>query len=254
MSIRNLYLIFHFFFIFNIQSCENNYKEFDDSLLKKNKQSLISQKNTDSLELFFHSKGILRFDATENNLKKSIEILNEDNSTFAVINFLADKIIIKNQVMSLSEFANNDSLRKKFQFFPKEFFPDQLVLQFEFTKIDGDIVDVFIEKGNGKIKRIKLENNLFRIESWKEHLIGCIIDFDINLNSIKKTASENALSVGYENSGEDYIFVISEIQGDWIKIECAEICGFTCASGKKYNGWVKWKEGQKILIKLLYSC
>lgn len=111
-----------------------------------------------------------------------------------------------------------------------------------------------LAKSRAKKKKIKLSTDIFKAESWKEHLVGCMIDFNVKINPIRAEMLDNSKSLGYENSGEDYIFVISEIVGDWVKIECAEICDYPCSSGKKYDGWIKWKGGNKLLIRLLYSC
>jgi hypothetical protein len=182
------------------------------------------------------------------------EILNEDNTVYATLNLSSDKITIQGKQFSLNEFANDNSVRSKYRFFPKEFFPDQSIIQFEFVCLDKDIAEIFISKEHGEKKIIKLNGGNFKSELWRAHLLGCMIDFDVKNNPIREKMLDSSKSVGYEKSGEDYVFVISEIVGEWVKIECAEICDYPCNSGKKYDGWIKWKEGDKLLIRLLYSC
>jgi hypothetical protein len=81
-----------------------------------------------------------------------------------------------------------------------------------------------------------------------------MFSFDEQKNVIRDKPADNATSLGYENSGNDYSFLIEDIQGDWIRIGCAELCGSGCDSGKKYNGWIRWRKGDKLLITLAYAC
>jgi len=220
----------------------------------RSSQTIFNNQQIDSLELFFQSKGVLRFNPTDINLKKDFEILNEDNTVYATLNLSSDKIILQGKQFSLNEFANDNSFRSQFQFFPKEFFPDQSIILFEYASLKNDVAEIFINKEQSKKKKIKLGSDIFKTESWKEHLVECMIDFNVKINPIMAEVLDNSKSLGYENSGEDYIYVISEIVGDWVKIECAEICDYPCSSGKEYDGWIKWKAGDKLLIRLLYSC
>lgn len=252
--IFRLTFIVQILIVFSACSCGNTKSSDNVPEQIKGSQSVLGEKQIDSLELFFQSKGVLRFNPTDINLKKYFEILNDDNTVYATLNLSLDKIIIQGKHYSLNEFANDNSFRSQYQFFPKEFFPDQSIIQFEYASLTNDFAEIFINKEQSKKKKIKLRADIFKVESWKDHLVGCMIDFNVKINPIRAEIIDNSKSLGYENSGEDYIFVISEIVGDWVKIECAEICDYPCSSGKKYDGWIKWKAGNKLLIRLLYSC
>lgn len=253
MIFRLTYIV-HILIVFSVCSCRNT-KNIDENPEQiKSSQAVLKEQQIDSLELFFQSKGILRFNPTDINLKKDFEILNEDNTVYATLNLSLDKIIIQGKQFSLNEFVNDNSSMSQYQFFPKEFFPDQSIILFEYESLTNDVAEIFINKEQSKKKKIKLSADIFKIESWKEHLIGCMIDFNVKINPIRAEVLDNSKSLGFENSGEDYIYVIREIVGDWVKIECAEICDYPCSSEKKYDGWIKWKAGNKLLIRLLYSC
>lgn len=252
--IFRLTFIVQILIVFSVCTCGNTKSSDNAPEQTRGRQSVLSKQQIDSLELFFQSKGVLRFSPTDINLKKDFEILNEDNTIYATLNLSLDKIIIQGKHFSLNEFANDNSLRSQYQFFPKEFFPDQSIIQFEYASLTNDVAEIFINKEHSKKKKIKLSTHIFKVESWKKHIVGCMIDFDVKINPIRAKILDNSKSLGYENSGEDYIYVISEIVGDWAKIECAEICDYPCSSGKKYDGWIKWKAGNKLLIRLLYSC
>jgi hypothetical protein len=241
-------------FFFTAFCYGNPKKAFTDLSLIINDKHSSCEFQTDSLELFFHSKGVITFNPTDVNLKKGIEILNDDNTVYATIKLSFDKIIIQGKQFPMDAFSNNNKLRNKYHFFPKEFFPDQSIIQFEFISIKNGFAEIYIDKVQGKRKKIKLNRSLFKVESWKEHLIGCMIDFNKRDNPIRKKMDVNSESLEYEDSKEEYIFVVSGIEGDWIKIECSDICEYPCDSGKKYDGWIKWKKGNQLLINLLYSC
>ena len=202
---------------------------------------------------FFHSKGVLVFN-TSGNLNRDTKIFNFDNSLFATFNLAKNGIVVEGESESLSNFSNADnSLRISESFFPKEFYPDQLVIQFEYTDISNGVVTIILDKKKGISKRIILEKGLYTVEPWKMHLIGCMVDFNSKINPIKKDKLEDAAVVDY-NETDDVIFIITEISGDWIRIECAERCDFQCSLRDKVVGWVRWKKEGNLLIKLSYSC
>jgi hypothetical protein len=252
MILKKAYL-FSLLLVFSIFSCSNSSNK-KTTQLKPIIDGIVHNQPIDSIELFFQSKGVLRLNSTDINLKKDLRILNDDNTIYATFNLSLNKIIINSKQFSLEEFANDESLRYKYSFFPKEFFPQQSVIQFEYINLKSGVAEIFIDKAKNIKKRIRISGDMFKAESWKEHLLGSMIDFNVKNNPIRFTKSNSSKSIGYENSEQDYVFVINEISGDWIKIECAEICDYPCSSGKKYDGWIKWKSGDKLLIRLLYSC
>lgn len=207
----------------------------------------------DTLESFFQSKGVLVFNATDKNLSKDAKIWNDDNTVFATYNLAKYQIDIGGVQQSLNDFSNENQLRIQSEFFPKEFYPEQSVIQFEYTDIVDGFAEIILNKEKYIKKRIELKDSLYTIESWKKHLIGSMVDFNPRLNPMHESKLDNSGVITYE-SDEDVVFIISEISGDWIKIECAERCGFSCPVGKKITGWIKWRKGSKLLIRLAYSC
>lgn len=204
------------------------------------------------LEKFFGSKGVVTFNAVDPNLNTNYRIMNEDGSVYAVIDLKRNKVEIERKQYSLSDFRNNDVLRTKYSFFPKEFYPDNFIFQFEYANIEGSLAEVFIDKAKGIRKYLTRNETIFKIESWKEHLIGCTIDFDRTNTPVYELSDLSSKRANFDL--QKGIFIISEIKGDMIKIECSEQCGFTCDNTNKAVGWIKWKDGQKLLIRLLYSC
>lgn len=138
-------------------------------------------------------------------------------------------------------------------FSQKSFSPITSYIQFEYTSLTDGFAEIFINKEQGKKKKIRLSGDVFSQEPWKEHLIGCMIDFDVSDNPIKSGVFGSSQLLGY-NGDEDLVFTIDKLVGDWVRIRCANICDVPCSSGDKYNGWIRWKDKTRLLIRLVYAC
>jgi len=207
----------------------------------------------DSIEIFFQSKGVVSFMFSDENSIRKFKILNKDGSLYAMVDFALDEINIDGEKFKLTQFATDKSLMRKLDFAPKEFYPELSVIQFEYTEVKGDLAEIIVNKDKLISKYIEI-NPGFKIEDWRKHLTGCMIDFNKRTNIIREKPGEKFKSLNYESSENDLIFIIKEIKGNWVKIECSEICDCNCNSGKKYDGWIKWKNQDKLIIRLLYSC
>lgn len=245
---RNYLFSLQFIFIFIVFSCSC----YSRHSKIENDSYLINENIEDTLNIYFNSKGVISFNPTDENIRKSIKILNEDNTLYANIDLLNQIIEVNNKKFKLEDFENNIELQAIYNFAPKEFYPDYYIIQFEIKNIYDSIAEIFIDKKNNIVKRINVNNDLFIIQTWKEHFIGSMVIFNKHTNSIRKYNNDNAVSMGYENSKDEYVFIISDIKGEWIKIECIDICGFACDS--RYNGWIRWKKDNMLLIKFAYVC
>ncbi len=92
---------------------------------------------------------------------------------------------------------------------------------------------------------------MFLIKNWKDFFIGSMIDFDYELNPLKKNPNENSgvlKNVEYDN----IVFEIIDIKNDWINIKCSERCGYSCENN--ISGWIKWNNGKDLIIKFTSTC
>ncbi len=247
--------IFSLFVLFTyICSCAENRNERNSN----KKESDIESKKMihnyqDSIEIFFKSKGVLVFNAIDKNIKNNIEILNMDKTIFASYNLAKNRIEIDGKSESLSNFTNKNLLRTASNFFPKEFYPELSVIQFEYLKIDNGIAEIILDKKKGIKKLIALNSTLYKIEPWKDHFIGKMIDFNSIKNPLREINLDNGKLVLYE-SNDDIIFTIDSISEDWVKIICTERCDFRCPEKQTITGWIRWRKGTKMLVHLMYSC
>jgi len=51
----------------------------------------------------------------------------------------------------------------------------------------------------------------------------------------------------------NYSYIVKSVRNDWVFVECVKTCE-ECPRGRMVQGWVRWKEGEKLLIELYYFC
>jgi hypothetical protein len=110
---------------------------------------------------YFQSYGVATFIATDENLKKEIELFNIDGTIYTTINLLSDSVNNSN---------NNFDRHKKLDtldFSPLEYYPDYYILKFEISNIVNDSIWVFVDNAKSEKKLLSNSNNLFSVESWE---------------------------------------------------------------------------------------
>ena len=212
-------------FLFIISCKEINSK---DIISKK-----ISQKKNIQSEL--DSDGVISFISIDSCLNKEITIFNDNGSKY--LSF------------KLTDYEVLDSLKNLKIFNPLMFYPDNYILQFEYFEKNG-IKKIYIDKKRNVVKELDA-NNCFNIEKWDEYLFSAIVEFDFSKNPLRKKPNIESELFEYKNS-DDIIFTISKIKGDWIYIECSDICDYVCK--KNVGGWIKWRSKGEIIIKLYFTC
>lgn len=164
-----------------------------------------------------------------------------------------DKIIFNKKELSLSDINTNKDFFQKQGFSPKGFWADAgYIFQFEYLRSNNNFIEVFIDSKKTIVKKLLLDSTLFKTETWQEHIIGTMIDLNQLKNIIRASPSEAGTSMGLENATEDIIFIATKIQGEWLYIESESDCGFE--KNSIYNGWIRWRNGEKMLITLAYAC
>lgn len=88
-------------------------------------------------------------------------------------------------------------------------------------------------------------------EDWEIHLKNTYILTD-SKNPLRVEPNENSYEMSYDYSLLN--FVCKKIEGDWIYVTCNIDCEGCPIDNENLKGWLKWKEGNKLLIKLYYSC
>ncbi|RYU95581.1 hypothetical protein [Emticicia agri] len=230
-----------------IVSC--NQQQLSGDNLKSDTALILSK---DSLSQFFQSNGVVTFINTDDNIRKGFKIFNGDGSDFMKIVPFNDSINFQNKEFRLSDFDKSKQFFQKHHFSPKGFWPDYHIFQFEYLQSKDNFIEIYIDEAKSITKKLSLDTTLFKVENWKEHIVGTMIDFHTKKDIIRVSPIEDSKSLGYENSEEELFFVATEIKGDWIYIESKAICGFS--QNAQYNGWLRWKKEGKLLITFAYAC
>jgi SH3-like domain-containing protein len=63
--------------------------------------------------------------------------------------------------------------------------------------------------------------------------------------AIRKTPADNSEVIKYS---EKDCFSVKQCKGDWIEITTSEDCGDIEIKKKVTSGWIKWREGNMLLI------
>jgi hypothetical protein len=204
------------------------------------------------------SKGVLFFNVNKTyTLPETFKVMNNDKSvylTFKKINNDSTAIkktysnSIQNNLIRLKQifpfyFNNNNKNNVPLpDVFTRAYYPDSGVIIIDANKINKKYFEIFID---GEWKYI--EDTNFKYQKWNTFLKQTYIQ----LYEKDKIYSKKSIASKQLIFPNDLNFRIIKVSGDWIKIECNTVCE---ECNHKITGWVKWKDGNQILINILYVC
>jgi hypothetical protein len=127
---------------------------------------------------------------------------------------------------------------------PELLWLDYSQFNFRCKSTTTDWLELIVNNEDGTtlwIKRTKAAKYL----TWEEYLKGMFgIDRRADYKQkIRKQPNDTAKEIEYE--GRD-CFEVKSLKGDWIEINSTDHCD---GSIKIDSGWIKWKQGDKLLIK-----
>jgi hypothetical protein len=105
-----------------------------------------------------------------------------------------------------------------------------------------------INRETGQTGKIKKSNRFFKfelieefVENWAE--IG--VDFDRSVNPLREFASDTSeiIPIDPQSKLKTESSEKISIKGDWIEVQTSD----------SEKGWVRWRQGNQILIRLYYS-
>ena len=188
--------------------------------------------------------GILELYQPQNDDK--IIIYNEDDSIWMDFDFsYEDKF--RNQ--GKSEFSMSD-IKELYNwqddFKPYKFNIDYFLLLFKCLSYDGKRYSVIVNDQKNLIKYIDA-GNIWKLRDWNDHVVNKVASIGIEFDDIKIKSKP-------DNQSDDIAFDVDkldpavdpvEIKDEWMKIRFWQ-------SDKELYGWIKWKEGNQILVALWY--
>lgn len=206
------------------------------------------------------SKGVLYSSKDKiYTLPDSLQILNKDETSYLFlkkinndsinVKIFENKLIGENikKLESIFPFYFYDNKKYNIplpQNFTRAYYPNDGVIVIDANKINNKYFEIFI---NGEWKFIK--STTLKYKNWESFLKQTFIKLSVN-NRIYIKKNLNSKELIYPN---DISFKVLKVRGDWIKVECNDICE-ECNSPKKIRGWVKWKSDKILLINIVYIC
>jgi hypothetical protein len=120
--------------------------------------------------------------------------------------------------------------------------------QFNFRCIStkGDWLEVIVNNDNGRTYWIK-KNNTTKFLTWEEYLKDMYSVSRLDKNQkLRNSPADSAKEIEYK--GTD-CFQVRTLRGDWIEIFTGDYCDEYGTKNQITSGWIKWRRGDKLLIK-----
>lgn len=173
--------------------------------------------------------------------QQKLEIFNSDKSVFITMNgrFLESGAI----KLELKE-TDEDTLAHYIRC--KVFDPEYNLFIVECTGKDQNYFYVLI---NDETKLIYAANTLIEFQTIEEHVLSNYPILTRETPLFEMPDSTSNVIEGFMN----YNYISTKINGDWLKVICDLDCD-GCPEGKLIEGWVKWREDDRVLIRIGYSC
>lgn len=146
-------------------------------------------------------------------------------------------------------YNRNDSLNP---FSPRLYVtnPDYFRLAFDCTSSDNEFYRVIINRQTGESAKIRKSNKFFKFETIEEFVdnwTGIGLDFDRSSNPLKKIPNDKSEDIRNDKQSRYKIWSAEKIsiKGDWIEIKIEDT---------EETGWIRWRQGNQILIRMYYAC
>lgn len=127
--------------------------------------------------------------------------------------------------------------------------PDYFRLIFDCTKSTDKYYQVIVDQKTNETGFIKKADSLFKFETVVEYVrewttLG--LDFDRAQNPLRQEPSDNAAVISNTDQAKYKIWRAEKIEmnGDWMKVKIRN----------DEQGWIRWRQGDRILIRIYFAC
>jgi hypothetical protein len=231
----------------------NNYGKTTDTIksINRSQWTNLDYLNQDSEYPFVAEDsiigiGIVTISDTIETYNKKLSVYNTSGKVIATVELKESDVIT---VYRGKTYNRHDSLNL---FSPRLYItnPDYFRLAFDCTSSDNEFYTVIINRQSGETAKIKKHDKFFKfqtIEEFVDNWTGIGIDFDRSTNPLRKSPSDKAEDIN-NNKQTTYKIWSAEkisIKGDWIEIKIEDT---------EETGWIRWRKGNQILIRMYYAC
>lgn len=162
--------------------------------------------------------GVLSF--TEKNNTEKFNLYNKDGSIW--------KSLSLNETNGIQPFAWS---------------PDYYLLVFKCVGKDSKFYHVVVDESSQEVKQIKIDDLNFNFQTLEDHILNVFsVEFNPINNPLKESSSSGAVTTPYD---ENEFYHPVEIKGEWLKVKWGN-------EGNWSYAWVKWKNGEELIIELYY--
>ena len=167
-----------------------------------------------------------------------------DNSQFKRIEFFNDKAI---NSWNIKDLENQRTWLK-----PEVLWLDYSEFNFRCKSRTGDWFEVIVNNENGIALWIK-QSNATKFMTWEEYLkdMFAVDRLETYNQKIRKQPTDTADEIKYEARD---CFQVKSLKGDWIEIFTTDNCEEGKNKTEIKSGWIRWKQGDKLLIKYYPTC
>jgi len=198
------------------------------------------------METIKSSKGVVEINYDNFYEGYKYKILNNSYNRLIEFSTFNESYIFYNDKDTLIDNYNISDIVSYFD--PLKFNFEPNVIQFESIGIKDNYWEIFINKDLGIKGYIEIDTAKFVYKDWYNYYMGAMVMTDDN--SIMKRDTNDSKRVYNKDLGDEEIYVISEIKGDWAKLTCLKADFVRCS---KKQLWIKWISDEKILIDLAFS-
>ncbi|MFT7270285.1 MAG: hypothetical protein ACI905_002513 [Roseivirga sp.] len=176
-----------------------------------------------------YSVGVVTISDDFDNSDHLIEFLNEDGSIWHSIHLFDEWVII------------ND-------FEIIAFKPDYSIFKIKCQEKDLGYFRVVVNEETGMTKRLLVSPKL-KLQTWEEYVLDVFaIEFDVSeipmLDKIQGSPKSELPTI-------NHLIVPKEIKGEWMRVIWTDP-EYPQKNIMKNSGWIKWKSGNKILVKIYH--
>ena len=179
-----------------------------------------------------NSLGVITIDDNYSADELTISFFNSDGSVWWKLDFFSE-VFPNNQNLSILAFK-----------------PDYFLFKAKCVKEEKNTYDIIVNEVTGLTKTIQ-KSPALKLQSWKDYVLNVFaIGFKSNQQAIYKTIEGQLLETNHPTPLS--IIQPREIKGDWMRIIWRKNDDYPEESKQHYSGWIKWKEKDKILIRLFH--
>ena len=166
---------------------------------------------------------------------KTVRIYNEDESLWNEFSLFDENKIYQNIVQN-----------KNFR--PFRYDTDNNHFYFDWVSENKLFYQVVVNEETKLKKFVKKDDPHFKANTWEKYTLNCFaVEFDWEKNPLRVDIDGQIIK---QNLDKGLSFQPKEIRGNWLKVKSFDLNNVN-DENKSESGWIKWKDGNKIIINFL---